>query len=84
MKNSRKLVDVDGVLAMFGKSPLLSPAPQDMVVQPSGQSGLITPGRKCGHGVYIPANSSDANRAEYCTNCYPYDIFVKKNSVYSA
>ena len=84
MKNSRQLVLIDGVMKEFGKTPFPSRPPQDIVVQPSGLTPLTTPGRKCAHGVYIPANSEDPNRAEYCSECYPYDIFVKPHSVYKA
>jgi hypothetical protein len=58
---------------------------QDVVVEPSGMiPEIFTPGRKCGHGVYIPANSMDPSRAEYCTLCNPYFLLVKKHGVYVA
>ena len=85
MRNSRKVVLVDNVMAYLDKVPFTKTLfAQEVVVPPSGLTPLITPGRKCFHGVYIPANSPDPNRAEYCTECYPLDIFVKPNSVYLA
>ena len=59
--------------------------PQDIVVEPSMENADTLPaGRKCGHGVYIPANSQDPNRAAYCTLCQPYFILAKKHAAYVA
>jgi hypothetical protein len=56
---------------------------QDIIVEPSGLvPEIYTPGRKCGHGVYIPANSQDPGRAEFCTLCNPYLILTKKNAAF--
>lgn len=85
MKNSRKLVDISDAKEV-GKSPFISPLPQEIVIMPSGlePDPILVAGKKCAHGVYIPANSNDPNRAEYCTICYPYDILAKASSIYSA
>lgn len=45
----------------------------------SDQPPIRTPGRKCEHGVYIPAyaNNYDINRAPYCSICNPYLMKMK-------
>jgi hypothetical protein len=47
---------------------------QEIIVPSSALGNLETPGRKCSHGVYIPANALDQNRAEFCSGCHPYII----------
>lgn len=57
---------------------------QEIVVPQSEQTSVTIPGRKCTHGVYIPANSPDENRAEYCTLCSPYKLSTKEYAAYAA
>jgi len=84
MKNSRNLVLIAGVSKESGKTAFPVGLPQDIAVEPSGLTPLITAGRKCAHGVYIPASSQDPNRAEYCSECYSYIISVKPHAMYRA
>ena len=82
---SHKLVNIDDAKEV-GKAPFDTPQAQEIIIPPSGlePDPIFAAGKKCAHGVYIPANSPDPNRAEYCTNCYPYNILVKSGSIYSA
>jgi hypothetical protein len=40
-------------------------------VVPSGLTNVRKNGTKCLHGIYIPANSLDHERADYCSICRP-------------
>lgn len=83
MKN-RKLVMIDDA-KVVGRIDLDEKAfAQEVVVPPSEQTSVNIPGRKCSHGVYIPANSPDENRAEYCTLCSPYKLSTKEYAAYAA
>ncbi len=56
----------------------VEPGPvQEIAVEPSGLTDLRTPGKKCAHGVYIPANDYEAR---YCYVCTPYVIRTKEDA----
>ena len=83
MKHSRRLVElVDAFI--YGKFIGAPTTATNVEVPPSGLTDLTLNGRKCEHGIYIPANSEDPDRALYCTLCYPYEIFTKKHAVFTA
>lgn len=44
-----------------------------LVVDHSHQTEVVdSPGGKCIHGVYIPANQTNLNQADFCTVCESY------------
>lgn len=58
---------------------LVGPA-QNIGIPVSGQTNITIAGRKCEHGVYIPSNSFDSNRAEFCTSCRPVVIETRTDA----
>jgi hypothetical protein len=50
----------------------------DIIVCASPLGALTLAGRKCEHGVYIPATTTYPNHAPYCSLCYP--ILIKPKS----
>lgn len=46
----------------------------DIVMPPSGDTFVTISGRKCDHGVYIPANAESPDHAPFCSVCYPYEF----------
>ena len=83
MRNSRNLVLIDDVKEM-GRA-LADVAPHiDIEVPVSGLSGVMVPGTKCEHGVYIPSTSQWPDNAPYCSICRPYEIAVRKGGIYKA
>jgi hypothetical protein len=83
MKNSRTLAVIEDGLITGRATAHVNPR-QDVTVPASGECEVHKPGGKCEHGVYIPATSSDANRAPNCSICHPYEIVLKKNATFLA
>jgi len=50
----------------------------EIIMEPSGETDVRVPGRKCEHGTYIPSNSFDPNRAEFCSSCYQVEIHTRE------
>lgn len=74
-----KCFDIEDVI-MTSKDTV-EPGPIQEIIVPSSPLGnLDTPGRKCSHGVYIPANQLDQVRAEYCSLCRPHVIKLQEDS----
>jgi len=100
MRNSRDLVlestikkpedlatykGLDPVLGVYVGRILIEPQPKAPVVVPvSGLSGIQVAGSKCSHGVYIPSTSPYPDHAEYCSECCPYMLLVKKGGTFKA
>jgi hypothetical protein len=51
----------------------------DIIVCASPLGALTLAGRKCEHGVYIPATTTYPNHAPYCSLCYPILIKSKES-----
>jgi hypothetical protein len=84
MRNSRNLVLIEDAKEV-GHRLADVPMKMDVVVPPSGLTGIVTSGGKCFHGVYIPVTSPLAeNYAEYCSICRPFEIAVRDGGVYKA
>jgi hypothetical protein len=76
-KNTRSLILIEDAEDTLRKMQVPVPPRSNVVVQPSGISGLEIAGSKCVHGVYIPANSDSPDHALYCSECYNYILKAK-------
>ena len=76
MKKRKNIFAFDD-LKELGKSVAKVGPNAGIVIQPSTEGVVTIPGTKCEHGVYIPATSTDPNRAPYCSLCHPYIVELK-------
>jgi len=83
MRNTRNLVLIDDAKD-YARAMAEVPPHQNIVIQPSGLSGVTMHGTKCAHGVYIPATSLHTDYAPYCSLCHPYEIAVREGAIYKA
>ncbi len=76
MRKKLKLIPVNEAY-IEGKHETGPQPSVDVPVPPSGLTELRATGKKCTHGVYIPANT---DKAHYCYVCTPYVIRTKADA----